>query len=477
MVLSQDITSARSPTNNVNENWPPYPNRIFSISAVLCCTGRPRNELAYVQSLACDDSFGTRFTPIMITRVSAIFAFGLILWAGVHPLVAAITYVDATIANTTLSGATLTPGVNFTSGGEVGAMDNLWHFRTNGGNGGSVWTADEGSDGAENVQSLVTTVTFPAAGAYRIFVYVWDSQEGEHDWDARVRLGSAGVYSRVLASEAEPAVSARFNSPLVVEEGLRRLIQIPIGIAIVAKGGNAQVCVDDDLTTDLNRSWYDGVGYEKAFEDLAGRIIALDFNKSNAPAAPSQALFRSVRGSTATFQNSTNIVKHVGPYSVQLTKSSPLPFDFRGANGDGSRNIPGGPTSLSFLVADFIGARDGTINIGISNLASGTYLFRSYHLDTFNSSNFGFAQGTSSTTQNTLRAQVGGVLEGIVQPTVLGSVGLATNFISNVDIPTLSFPFVSDGSNAVKIQLSTVYTNGADRYVFMNGFEVFHTTP
>ncbi|MEO5802340.1 MAG: hypothetical protein ABIR24_02335 [Verrucomicrobiota bacterium] len=391
---------------------------------------------------------------------------------------ASITYVDATTANTTLqNGTPLVLGSNYTSNSGQGAMDNLWHLRTGVGNGDSVWTADELSSGSEDVVPLVTTINFPQAGGYRIFAYIWDSEDVAEDWDVKVRIGSAGVYSKVQASEIEPANPARFSAAIVTNESPRRLMQIPVGVVVVQAGGTAQIFIDDDATVGSRCTWYDGVGYEKIFGALGEQIIAIDFNKTNVPAAPSQASFRIIGGSSTQNQNSTNIFKSVSAYGVRLSKASATPFDFRGANGDSTRTIPGGPTGLSFLVADFVGGRDGIINIGISNLASGTYLFRSYHLEPFNSSNFDFARGSSSITPNTLRANVAGLLEGIVQPTALGSVGLATNFISNTDIPTLAFPINADGSNVVTINLSTIYTNGVDRFIFLNGFEIFSTTP
>jgi hypothetical protein len=250
-----------------------------------------------------------------------------------------------------------------------------------------------------------------------------------------------------------------------------------LGVVIAAAQTTARIWVDDDTTAGSRRTWYDGVGYEKVFTAAGDRVIGIDFNKTNSPAAPSQSMFRIVSGSSTTSQNPTNVVKRVGACTVQLSKSSTVPFDFRGANGDTTRVIPGGATGLSFLVADFIGARDGTINIGISNLSAGPYLFRSYHLDTLTSANLGYAQGSSSATPNTTRALVAGTLRAITQPTALGSAGLGTNFISDPDIPTLSFPFVADGTNQVVINLSSIYTNGVDRFILLNGFEVFRGLP
>jgi len=391
---------------------------------------------------------------------------------------AAITYVDATVSNTTLAGAQLEEGSNYTSGAAEGLMDNLWHLRTGLGNGtNGVWTADEAVAGSEDVMPLVTTITIPQAGGYELYVYVWDSEDAGEDWDVRVRVGPLGSFTLVRSSEAETANGGRFNGSIVTSESGRRLVQVPLGTLVTGVGESIQVYVDDDATIGSRRTWYDGVGYEKVFGSLGERVIAIDFNKTNTPGAPSQARFRIVAGSSTVSQNSTNITKNAGPYGIQLSKSTSTAFEFRGANGDTTRSIAGGPTGLSALVADLIGSRDGTIQIGISNLAAGTYLFRSYHLEPFNTSNLGFAQGSSPTTPNTLRAFVSGSLQALTQPTALSSSGLATNFISDTDIPKLAFPFSADGSNAVTIQLSTVYTNGADSFIFMNGFEVFATAP
>ncbi len=392
----------------------------------------------------------------------------------------AITYVDATTASTTLEGGVvLAPGANYTSGSSPGAMDNLWHLRTGAGNGGNgVWTADESASGSEDVPPLVTFVSFAEAGGYRLFAYLWDSEDPAEDWDAKVRVGATGRYSKIQASEIDPADPARFSGVVVTREPPRRLVQVPLGVVVVAAGETAAVCIDDDTTVGARCTWYDGVGYEKVFGALGERIIAIDCNKTNAPAAPSQAMFRLITGSGTSSQNSTNLARQVGPYSVCLSKAGTPNFEFRGANGDPSRVIPGGPTSRSFLVADFLAARDGTICLAISNLAAGTYLFRSYHLETLtNSANLGYAQGSSSITPNTLCARVAGSLEAIVQPTYLGALGLATTFISDADIPTLAFPVVTDGTSAVIITLSALYTNGVDRFIFLNGFEVFSALP
>lgn len=389
----------------------------------------------------------------------------------------AITYVDATSSNTTLNGAALIAGTNYTTGTAEGAMDNLWHLRSGVGNGSGVWTADELAEGTEDVTPLVTTISFPKAGGYRLFAYIWDSEGTGEDWDVAIRAGSSGHFSEIRASEIEPANPARFTDAVVTRESSRRLMQIPLGVVTVDSGGTAQIRIDDDTTTGAQRTWFDGVGYERVFSSPGERVVAIDFNKTNVAGAPSQAMFRTIGGSSVTSQNPAHITKLFDPCTIFVSKTSPTPFDFRGPNGDATLRIPGGQTSLPFLVADFIGSRDGTINLSISNLSAGTYLFRSYHLDTCNGTTLGFAQGNSSAMPNTLRAYFDGKLEAIVQPTALSAPGLNTTFISDADIPTLSFPFTANGIDLVSIQLSTIYTNGTDRFIFLNGFEIFSTKP
>src|SRR5688572_3458734 len=116
----------------------------------------------------------------------------VLLGALISAAPAAITYVDATTANTTLEdGTPLIPGSNFTSSSTEGPMDGLWHLRTGVGNGANgVWTADELASGSEDVPRLVTAISFPEPGGYRLFAYIWDSDDAGEDWDVRFRVGN-----------------------------------------------------------------------------------------------------------------------------------------------------------------------------------------------------------------------------------------------------------------------------------------------
>ena len=203
------------------------------------------------------------------------------------------------------------------------------------------------------------------------------------------------------------------------------------------------------------------------------RILGVDFNRSDAFAAPSQSLFRIISGSTTQADNDSSYTKTIGSRQVTVNQPGGVNFEFSGANGDNSRAIPGGDTSLSFLVADFIASREGALDIEITGLPAGGYFFRSYHLDTFTGSALGFAQGNTNTTRNTIEAEIGGVLQTSVQPNALGAAGLDTTFIADSQVPTLGFYFSHDGSSPLVIQLRAIESNGSDTFLLLNGFEIF----
>ena len=183
------------------------------------------------------------------------------------------------------------------------------------------------------------------------------------------------------------------------------------------------------------------------------------------PAPPTQAA------------NAASYTKTIGAHQVTISQPDGTNFEFRGANTDSTRAIPGGDTSMSFLVSDFIATRAGAINIQVTGLAAGNYRFRSWHLDTFTGSALGFAQGSSTTVPNLIEAQVGGLIRDAVEPTALGSVGLNTTFINNSQIPTLDFPISHDGGAPLTIRLRAIDTNGSERFLLLNGFDLSLQNP
>jgi hypothetical protein len=129
------------------------------------------------------------------------------------------------------------------------------------------------------------------------------------------------------------------------------------------------------------------------------------------------------------------------------------------------------------LVADFIATRKRALDIEITGLPAGTYLFRSWHLDPFTSTNLGFAQGSSPTTPNLIEARLGGVVQDSVEPTALGASGLQTTFIDDAQVPTIDFAFTHDGVGPVTVELRSTLPASGDSFLLLNGFELYTTNP
>lgn len=200
------------------------------------------------------------------------------------------------------------------------------------------------------------------------------------------------------------------------------------------------------------------------------RLFGIDFNSNESPGSPSYSGLRIIAGATGA---ASPLTKKIGNVTVTVATSDETPFEFRGANGDSSRAVPGGDLSRSFLAADFIGSRTSALEITFENLEAGTYLWTSYHLDSITGANLGFASGTSPTTKNTIEARMAGDLKGSTTPTSLGTAGLGTTSIADTDIPALAFAFTHDGSGPLTIELSATETDGVDRFLLLNGFEIY----
>lgn len=209
---------------------------------------------------------------------------------------------------------------------------------------------------------------------------------------------------------------------------------------------------------------------------LGPPLLGIDFNRTDVLGSPSQSLFRVVGGSATQTANAAAYTKPFGPRQVTVSQPDGEKFEFRGGNGDNTRAIPGGETSLAFLVADFIATRRGAIDLSITGLEAGDYIFRSWHLDTLTNGPLGFAQGASTTTPNTIEARIGGDLMGAAQGTSLGASGLGTTFIDNGQIPRIEFAFSHDGSSPLVIELRSLVPAGGDNFLLLNGFAI-HPAP
>ncbi len=303
-----------------------------------------------------------------------------------------------------------------------------------------------------------------------------DGTPGSGDETAPDLADSDGDGSR---DDAELARGTDPNDPDSDGDGLADGVETGTGIFLgPADTGTDPLLADSDGDTSPDGvEVAAGTDPNDAESRLGARLFGIDFNRGDIPGAPSQGGFRTLAGSATAADNPASLSKQIGPATASVATGDGSPLEFRGANGDSARAIPGGDTGRSFLVADFVGTRAGELRVALSGLPAGTHVWRSWHLDpSTGADGLGFAQGASPTEAGAVEARVGGVLLDSATPTALGTHGLGTTFIADGDLPALTFPFTSDGASPVEIVLSAPGDPAGDRFLLLNGFEIIPAT-
>lgn len=199
-------------------------------------------------------------------------------------------------------------------------------------------------------------------------------------------------------------------------------------------------------------------------------LLGVDFNSIESSEGPTQPDFRELSGKMKT---AVPIHQQIGSIGTSLSTADNSPIEFHGANGDETRSVPIGDTTRTALVADFTGSRSAPLEITLRNLRAGTYRWISHHLEPMQKGGLGYASGKSATSPNTIQAHLGSQLQGSVTPTSLSPAGLDKRDIADSDIPNLNFVFSHDGSGPITIKLSSTDTDGSNRHIFLNGFELY----
>ncbi len=202
---------------------------------------------------------------------------------------AAVTYVDATLANTdnAAGGAdstwadgddTTTGGLSVTDG--AAANDSKWRFRSGfGGNG--LWEATGSAATIENAVEIVTTVSGLTIGTYKAYVFfvaveaVSGPSGGDEEFPIRAGLasnpGANPIFTQAVSSET-PGATVGINAgtltfantfvPGTAGDGRTNYAGF-LGEVLVTDG-TLSVYVDDlPATIDADeRTWYTGIGYE-----------------------------------------------------------------------------------------------------------------------------------------------------------------------------------------------------------------------
>jgi hypothetical protein len=217
------------------------------------------------------------------------------------PAAAAITYVDADPnANTTLADGTALPGLATSA-----TADNQWDLRGFA-NGATIFASNDA--GGEDAPRIRTTISGLTPGQdYTISAYFWGADN--QLWRGRVGLadgagelqgynsshfvGSSFVPMTEVADGSNgddvdnpgPVTTADaggvenggyFAGSVLASESDRFLAEVGLGVATADANGEIWVYVDDLAnTSNANRTWYDGVGYEVVPEPGSLALLGL----------------------------------------------------------------------------------------------------------------------------------------------------------------------------------------------------------
>jgi hypothetical protein len=180
---------------------------------------------------------------------------GILAIVGAQPLLAAITYVDATTSNTFNAADAGTPWQTTTNS----ASDGLWALRTTGPGGVLANTTGYEAGTAEDAPMLRTTVTV-APGIYDVFVYY--ASKTNDNWSIFAGFSSASL---ALHGNTGLQVNAAGSTVSPVATNTDARYRSLIGQTTVGVDGILNVFNDDTVTGTTgvgDRSVYDGIGYE-----------------------------------------------------------------------------------------------------------------------------------------------------------------------------------------------------------------------
>ena len=185
---------------------------------------------------------------------------------------AGITYVDAELGNTTLSGEALVEGVNYSTA--YSALEGLWGWRTNRTdvNGDGIWVTDGGAvvGDSEATVALKINITLSDAGVYDLYTVIMNNSSGGGSWDVATRIGDTGDFTNFNRDSEvmTQALASDFEGTVTVSGGGDMTMKVLIG-QYTATAANETISIyingldswNDGLSRD-QRTRFDGVGYQ-----------------------------------------------------------------------------------------------------------------------------------------------------------------------------------------------------------------------
>ncbi len=220
------------------------------------------------------------------TRSSILLAFaGLAMTA-----TADITYIDAqegSSGNTYATGGSLAVTTWVEDPGTSAANETQWGKRAFA-NETTVFQAVHEVVTSDDMPELTTEITGLADGTYQIWAFYWDQvTSATQNWTLSTGLTSGALTS--YSSPGQPAVTGAVTtdvssattltfttSVLTTDTINREMFAVNLGQVTVLGGSTVNVYVDNLIGNgSLNRTWYDGVGYELVPEPSSVALLGL----------------------------------------------------------------------------------------------------------------------------------------------------------------------------------------------------------
>ncbi len=204
-----------------------------------------------------------------------------------------VTYVDASLANTTLADGS--PATFTGPASTAGAADGYWHQRTGVGNGSDVFTADD--SGAEDAPMLKTTISDLGAGIYDVFAFFWC--DINQDWQIQAGLAADDMmlFRRRGSQQAE---ADQFDVAPLLDYGTLSLYRAYVGRVDIAFGELVDVFIDDSTGSGTQSVWYDGLGFASVVSTL---MLAGDYNDDGIVDAADYTVWRDNLGTSEVLPN------------------------------------------------------------------------------------------------------------------------------------------------------------------------------
>ncbi|MDX1679158.1 MAG: PEP-CTERM sorting domain-containing protein [Akkermansiaceae bacterium] len=190
---------------------------------------------------------------------------------------AAITYVDADPTTNTFDTATGSVNTSWYVSGSATTDDGLWGYRNDVANGSTVLQGASFSSPSD--PPLTTQISGLSDGTYDVWVFFWDAADS-NQWEITAGLSGNPLVTYSFDGDGNTTApvatsTLSFTTSVLTTESARVMYGVNLGQATVSGGSTIDVLIEQQGAGNLQRTWYDGVGYEAIPEPSVALLVGL----------------------------------------------------------------------------------------------------------------------------------------------------------------------------------------------------------